>query len=815
MKRSLFAVFALLAGIFVIGCDNPAQIQVKLTSKTMTSFAFADPVATGKIDQSTHTVAVTVPNGTARAALAPRLTHNGVSVSPASGVARDFTSPVTYTVQAGDGTSQDYLVTVSELPPPGSDRAITSFGFASPYAVGSVDEANHTVSITVPYGTSVTTLTPVITHSGKSISPASGKRVGFASPVTYTVTSENGDTQEYKVTVTVATNSAKAITSFDFTSPTASGYVDRENHTVAVIVPAGTDLTALVPSIAHTGASISPASGTAVDFTAPVDYTVTAMNGSTQSYMVTVTAVPAAPVISPDAALTYKSSVLVTLSCSTPGVDMYYTTDGTEPNKYSAKYSAPFTVVNPLAKSSTITVKALAIKGTLSSAVSTAGYKIEANTAPIANAGTNIRVSPGTIFNLDGSLSGDPDGNVISYQWVLVNAPAGNTASLANTATSKASFAPTVPGAYTLSLLVSDGRLSSQDSVSVFVTSAYSLLNFTVVDAAYSPALDSVVMVGTKTSALKVYNASTGQISSVDLPYEPVVVAVSPDGLTAAVGYSGGNRTCSTDNYVSVVTLSPTPVVASSIKLDPALDASNDIGGIAITSDHIYTSPATTGWEYFRCINLSTTAQKLANTSPNSSGGYNTIYGGGALRLRPNSLSVYYGEGSTSPCLLERWDSSGDVMFFKSKVPHTSEYGSHGNFWFSENGDYLINESGCILTASSTVASDLQLAGWLGGTSTGTAIKACNVSTENGQIVTISKNGYDDKVARDNRLNLYDASTNIIKQTIELPTFLKDNVDYVGHGAFVFFNAAGTSLIAIEKADSTYGVTDTDAVVKY
>jgi len=154
-------------------------------------------------------------------------------------------------------------------------------------------------------------------------------------------------------------------------------------------------------------------------------------------------------------------------------------------------------------------------------------------------------------------------------------------------------------------------------------------------------------------------------------------------------------------------------------------------------------------------------------------------------------------------------------MFFKSKVPHTSEYGSHGNFWFSENGDYLINESGCILTASSTVASDLQLAGWLGGTSTGTAIKACNVSTENGQIVTISKNGYDDKVARDNRLNLYDASTNIIKQTIELPTFLKDNVDYVGHGAFVFFNAAGTSLIAIEKADSTYGVTDTDAVVKY
>jgi hypothetical protein len=110
----------------------------------------------------------------------------------------------------------------------------------------------------------------------------------FTAPVTYTVTAVNGSTQNYTVTVTVAVPSVeKDITAFDFASPPVYG--DISGTDIAVIVPNGTDVTTLVPAISHTGASVSPASGVAQDFTNPVIYTVTAENASTQNYTVTVT----------------------------------------------------------------------------------------------------------------------------------------------------------------------------------------------------------------------------------------------------------------------------------------------------------------------------------------------------------------------------------------------------------------------------------------------------------------------------------------------------------------------------------------------
>ena len=92
---------------------------------------------------------------------------------------------------------------------------------------------------------------------------------------------------------------AKAVTAFSFQGldPPVVGSINEAAHTIALTVPAGTDTSALVPTIAITGASVSPASGAVHDFTSPVVYTVTAANATTQLYIVTVTvaggAVPA------------------------------------------------------------------------------------------------------------------------------------------------------------------------------------------------------------------------------------------------------------------------------------------------------------------------------------------------------------------------------------------------------------------------------------------------------------------------------------------------------------------------------------------
>ncbi len=86
-------------------------------------------------------------------------------------------------------------------------------------------------------------------------------------------------------------SSDTSITSFNFMglSPEVDGIVDNMGDTVTLTVPAGTDVTNLVPTIVvANGATIYPDSDVAQDFTYPVTYTVTAQDGTTQTYTVTV-----------------------------------------------------------------------------------------------------------------------------------------------------------------------------------------------------------------------------------------------------------------------------------------------------------------------------------------------------------------------------------------------------------------------------------------------------------------------------------------------------------------------------------------------
>ncbi|GAG83587.1 unnamed protein product, partial [marine sediment metagenome] len=218
------------------------------------------------------------------------------SVAQVSGTTpNDFTDPVTYVVTAEDGTTtKNWEVTVTVAP--SSAKAITAFDFVAlePTVVGAINETEKTIALTVPFGTAVTALVPTITITGASVAPASGAAQDFTSPVDYTVTAEDASTQVYTVTVTVAPSSAKAITAFDFVAlePTVVGAINETAKTIALTVPFGTAVTALVPTITITGASVAPASGAAQNFTSPVEYTVTAEDASTQVYTVTVTVAP-------------------------------------------------------------------------------------------------------------------------------------------------------------------------------------------------------------------------------------------------------------------------------------------------------------------------------------------------------------------------------------------------------------------------------------------------------------------------------------------------------------------------------------------
>ncbi len=89
-------------------------------------------------------------------------------------------------------------------PEPDSTKSILSFTIENPPVPGIIDEQDRTITITLPEGIDVTSLTPLIEHSGVSISPESGQAKDFSNPVAYTVLAEDTSTSVYSARVVPA-----------------------------------------------------------------------------------------------------------------------------------------------------------------------------------------------------------------------------------------------------------------------------------------------------------------------------------------------------------------------------------------------------------------------------------------------------------------------------------------------------------------------------------------------------------------------------------------------------------------------------------
>lgn len=82
---------------------------------SIVAFNFTTPAAAGTIDQVAGTINISVPMGTDLTALVPSIDITGQYVDPASGIAQNFSAPVTYTAYAPvTFEAKTYLVTVTE-----------------------------------------------------------------------------------------------------------------------------------------------------------------------------------------------------------------------------------------------------------------------------------------------------------------------------------------------------------------------------------------------------------------------------------------------------------------------------------------------------------------------------------------------------------------------------------------------------------------------------------------------------------------------------------------------------------------------------
>jgi len=243
-----------------------------------------------KIDETNKTIFLNLPEGTDLSAITPVVVHTGTAVtlegSALDGsISFDFTNsettPLTMVVTNSNfALRTEYRVTVTARK--SSENYITAYKLGD--AEGVIDGDN--IAITIPYAMDLAAVEPEITISeSAALTAPDALKEGEN---TYTVTAEDGTERVYTVTITrTAVATGRQILSFTYGA--VAGTIDQVNGTISLGLPAGTSTT-FAPAIRVSDfATVTPASGEARDFSKPVKYKVTAQNGSTTTYTVTVT----------------------------------------------------------------------------------------------------------------------------------------------------------------------------------------------------------------------------------------------------------------------------------------------------------------------------------------------------------------------------------------------------------------------------------------------------------------------------------------------------------------------------------------------
>ncbi|MGQ1890081.1 hypothetical protein ACT29H_06530 [Thermophagus sp. OGC60D27] len=187
MKHNLINILLMViySGIMFISCKEewePSNLDFNADVKIK---SFSINGIEGEIDQSTSTVNLNLPKNTDETKLVPDIEiDENATIFPEPGTPVDFSTsdkiPVTFRVINGN-LYRDYLVTAKAI-----SAKITSFVIGE--RIGIIDHNSQSITITVPYGTDLTKLSPNIEFTkGARIVPAPGSIIDFSVPVTYTL----------------------------------------------------------------------------------------------------------------------------------------------------------------------------------------------------------------------------------------------------------------------------------------------------------------------------------------------------------------------------------------------------------------------------------------------------------------------------------------------------------------------------------------------------------------------------------------------------------------------------------------------------
>lgn len=246
---------------------------------------------------------------TANLMIYARLSYGATATPSLDGkTGMDLSDWRTFTITSGDGTNtRTYRIKATAR----TQASISAFSLTIGGTVydGIIDNKANTITVSGvdDSNLSSTSFAPDVTlgPGTKVCSPAPGLPQDFSKAVQYIVAGdENVVSRTYTVSVLnregklisasgsgggdtpVTPATGAKITAFSVLG--VDGVINQSAGTITVTLPAGTNVTAVAPSVTVTaGAVVSPVSGEVVNLTAPVVYTVT-LGEDTSSYTVTV-----------------------------------------------------------------------------------------------------------------------------------------------------------------------------------------------------------------------------------------------------------------------------------------------------------------------------------------------------------------------------------------------------------------------------------------------------------------------------------------------------------------------------------------------
>ena len=358
----------------------------------------ATPTITPGTETFTGSINVAISDATSGAAI--YYTTDGTAPAPGVGTTKQYTT--TFSVSATE-TVEAIATFAGDTNSSVASAIYTQQAAANP----TFNPAAGTISSTQAISISDLSPSPVIYYTTDGTTPAPG--VGTTKQFTAAFTLPSSATVKAIATASGYANSAVASAAYTVQSSAAAPAINpgAGTYTTSVSITITDSSSGALIYYTTDGSTPAPGVGTTKQFTAAFSLTASATvkaiasgggftTSSVASSVYTVQQPAATPAINP-AAGTYTSSVSVTISDSSSGALIYYTTDGTTPAPgvgATKQYIAAFSLT------ASATVKALASGGGFAaSAVASSAYTVQTGTPPTVNFSGGFTATTGLQLN--------------------------------------------------------------------------------------------------------------------------------------------------------------------------------------------------------------------------------------------------------------------------------------------------------------------------------------------------------------------------------------------------------------------------------